>query len=254
MRNMEYNIHKLAKLAGVSVRTLHYYDQIGLLKPGRVADNGYRWYEGKELMRLQQILFFRELDFPLSEIKRILDGRDFKIAAALADQKKLIELKRKRLAGLVKTIDKTIQNLNNKTNMDDKDLYNGFSDEEMKKFSEEAKQRWGNTEAYKQSTARVAKMSKDDMAKIQAEGDALMREIAANMAKGPKSPEIQKLIAQHYANLRHFYEPNLKMYRGLGQMYVDDPRFGKYFEKYAAGLAKFMRDAITAFCDSQMKL
>ena len=135
--------------------------------------------------------------------------------------------------------------------MDDNDLYNCFSDEEMKKFSEEAKRRWGNTEAYKQSTARVAKMSKDDMAKVQAESDALMKEIAANMAKGPKSPEIQKLIAQHYANLRHFYEPNLEMYRGLGQMYVNDPRFAKNFDKYTPGLAQFMTDAIATFCDAQ---
>ena len=250
---MQYSINKLAKLAGVSVRTLHYYDQIGLLKAGRVAENGYRWYEGKELIRLQQILFFRELDFPLLEIKRILDAPDFQITTALVDQKKLIELKRKRLAGLIKTIDKTIQNLNNKTTMDDKDLYNGFSEEEMKKFSEEAKQRWGNTEAYKQSTARVAKMSKDDTAAIQKENNELMKEIAANMAKGPQSPEIQKLIAQHYNNLRHFYEPNLEMYRGLGQMYVNDERFGKYFEKYAPDLARFMRDAIANYCDSQTK-
>ena len=146
-----------------------------------------------------------------------------------------------------------LKNLNNKTTMDDEDLYNGFSDEEMKKFSEEAKQRWGNTEAYKQSTARVAKMSKDDMARIQKESDELMKEIAANMAKGPQSPEIQKLIARHYTNLRHFYEPNLKMYRGLGQMYVDDPRFAKYFDKYASGLTRFMRDAIICYCDAQIK-
>jgi hypothetical protein len=123
--------------------------------------------------------------------------------------------------------------------------------DQINSYAEEAKQRWGNTEAYKQSTARVAKMSKEDIAKIQAESDALMKEIAATVAKGPKSPEIQKLIAQHYANLRHFYEPNLEMYRGLGQMYVDDPRFAKYFNKYASGLARFMTDAIATFCDAQ---
>jgi hypothetical protein len=122
------------------------------------------------------------------------------------------------------------------------------------KFAVETKQRWGNTEAYKQSTAAMAKMSKENMAKIQTESDTLMKRIAANMGNGPKSPEIQKLVAQHYANLRHFYEPNLEMYRGLGQMYVDDARFTKYFEKYAPGLAKFMRDTSAAFCDAQNKL
>jgi len=247
---MEYSINKLAKLAGVSVRALHYYDQIGLLKPLRVADNRYRWYGEKEMMRLQQIFFFRELDFPLLEIKRILDAPNFKIAIALADQRRLIELKRKRLARLVKTIDKTIGKINNKTIMDDKELYNGFSQEEMKKFEAEAKQRWGNTDAYKQSTARVAKMSKEDMAKIQSESDSLMKETAANMAKGPNSPEIQKLIARRYNNLRHFYKPNLEMYRGLGQAYVDDEHFAKYFNRYSPNLAKFMHDAIVVFCDT----
>jgi len=118
-------------------------------------------------------------------------------------------------------------------------------------YTAEAKQRWGHTLAYKQSTARVAKMSKEDMAKIQAESDSLLKEIVASMSKGPKSSEIQKLIAHHYANLCHFYEPNPEMYRGLGQMYANDPRFTAHYEKYAPGLAQFMRDAIAAFCDVQ---
>jgi len=118
-------------------------------------------------------------------------------------------------------------------------------------YADETSQRWGNTEAYKQSTERVKNMSKEKMIKIQKESDDLMKEIAANMAKGPNSPEIQKLIERHYANLRHFYEPSLEMYRGLGQMYCDDPRFSTHYEKYAPNLAKFLNEAIAAFCDSQ---
>ena len=135
--------------------------------------------------------------------------------------------------------------------MEDKDLYNDFSQEEMKKFQEEVKQRWGNTLAYKQSTERVKKMTKDEMARIQKESDALMKEIVADMSKGAKSPEIQKLIARHYDNLRHFYEPSLEMYRGLAEMYASDPHFAAHYEKFAPGLAKFMREAMFAFCDSQ---
>ena len=127
------------------------------------------------------------------------------------------------------------------------------NEELMKKFAAEAKQRWGNTLAYKQSTARVAKMSKEDMARVQTEGDELMKEIVANMSRGPKSPEVQKLIARHYANLRRFYEPSLEMYRGLAEMYVSDPRFTAHYEKYAPGLAKFMRDAMIVYCDKQKK-
>ena len=216
-------------------------------------DNGYWQYEGKELIKLQQILFFRELNFHLLEIKRILDAPGFQITAALADQKKLIELKRKRLAGLIKTIDKTINKINNKTIMADKDLYNGFSDEEMKKFEEETKQRWGGTDIYKQSTERLAKMSKEDMTRIQKEDEELIEEIVANMGKGPAGAEVQKLIARHYNNLRHFYEPNLEIYRGLGQMYANDKRFAKHFDHYKSGMARFMAKAIAAFCDEQSK-
>lgn len=118
-------------------------------------------------------------------------------------------------------------------------------------YADEVSRRWGDTLAYKQSTERVKNMGKEEMARVLKESDGLMKEIAANMSHGPASPDIQKLIGRHYASLRHFYEPNLEMYRGLGQLYVDDERFGKYFEKYAPGLARFMRDAIAAFCGSQ---
>lgn len=116
-------------------------------------------------------------------------------------------------------------------------------------YQKEAEERWGNTEAYKQSAERAKNMTKEDFSRIGKEGDELMKEIAGNMDKGAKSPEIQKLINRHYNNLRHFYEPNLEMYRGLADMYVDDKRFAAYFEKYHKNLPEFMRDSMHYYCD-----
>ncbi len=246
---MSYTIQKLATLSGVTVRTLHHYDEVGLLSPTR-KKNGYRIYDEHDLLKLQQIMFFRELDFPLLEIRKILSSEKFDEKRALLDHKKLIEAKRRRLAGLVRTIDKTIRRINKETNMKDEELYKAFKEHD-EKYADEAKQRWGKTDAYKQSQARVAKMSKADMADVQKKADALMKELVENMKFGPKSPEVQKLISQHYANLRIFYEPSLEMYRGLGNMYVDDPRFTAYYEKYAKNLAAFMRDAMHFYCDTQ---
>lgn len=246
---MTYTINQLAKLAGVSVRALHHYDAVGLLQPGRVRKNGYREYGEKELLLLQQILFFRELDFPLSEIKKIILSPGFDLSQALNDQKRLIEIKKKRLSALAKTIEETIKKLLKENNMNDQELYASFSKEEGDKYAAEARERWGNTEAYKQSQERAKRMSKEDWARIAKEGDDLMKEFAASMGDGAGSDKVQGLVQRHYDALRNFYEPNLEMYRGLGEMYVADSRFSAYYEKYAPGLAVFMQEAISKFCE-----
>jgi len=118
-------------------------------------------------------------------------------------------------------------------------------------YADEAKERWGHTDAYKQSQERVGKMSKEEFEKIGKDGDELIKKIAAASGEDPGSPGVQELIARHYAGLRAFYEPNVEMYRGLGDMYVADERFGAYFDRYKPGLAAFMRDAMHAYCDAQ---
>lgn len=249
---MSYTVQQLASLAGVSVRTLHYYDGVDLLKPAGIQKNGYRYYEETELLRLQQILFFRELDFSLDDIKRVLSSPNFDMKMALNDQRKLIKLKRNRLDRLVQTIDKTIKKINKEIHMEDKELYGNFSKEEMDKYAEEARQKWGNTEAFKQSQERVQKMGKAGLAKVIQEAGELTQEIAAAMKNGqdPKSEAVQKLIARHYNGLRAFYEPNLAMYRGMAKMYVDDPRFKTNYENVAVGLAQFMRDGMLHFAQT----
>jgi DNA-binding transcriptional MerR regulator len=250
---MSYTVNQLANLAGISVRTLHYYDEIGLLKPSTIAKNGYRQYGEHELLQLQQVLFFRELDMPLVEIARIMTAPEFDLAASLRHHRDLIELKRKRLTGLLKTIDKTINKLNDTKTMEDKDLYGGFTREETAALEAEAKERWGETDAYKQSMERVKKMSKEEMNELGRKGEGWTKNFSTHMDEDPKSEVVQKLIAEHYNALRTFYEPSLEMYRGLATMYVDDARFAKYYDKHRPGLAKFMRDAMLHYVETEEK-
>lgn len=249
---MSYTVKKLAQIAGISVRTLHYYDQVGLLKPSTIQKNGYRIYEERELLTLQQILFFRELDFSIEDMKRIFSAPNFDPRRALCDQRTLLELKKKRLSGLIKTINTTLQKLETNTSMDEQDmkeLYATFGEDTIKKYAAEVKERWGNTEAYKQSMERASKMTKADYEKYKQDSDAFMKKVAATMDKGATSPEFQALIAEHFKSLSTWYEPNFEMYRGLAKMYVDDPRFTAYYENYREGLAKVFSEAMLYFVD-----
>lgn len=220
-----------------------------MLRPARRPGNGYRVYGEAELLKLQQILFFRELEFPLNEIKRILHDPNFNMRVALANQRELIELKKKRLSKLLKTIDQTIKKLNQEIDMEDKALYTSFSKEDEAKYAAEAKERWGHTDAYRQSQQRYNKLTDAEKQKIGKAGQDLLREIASHMSEDPKSEVVQTLIARHYEGLRTFYDPNTQIYRGLAEMYVADPRFAAFYENFAPGLAQFMRDAMIEFCD-----
>lgn len=252
---MKYSVHQLAELAGVSIRTLHYYDQIGLLEPAIIEENGYRQYDQEQLIKLQQILFFKELEFSLSQIKQMVNAFDFDRGEALKDQKKLLILKHRKIGELIKTIDKTINQMKGGDNMKTDDLYQGFSDPEIDQYKDEVKARWGKTEAYRQSQERTKNWTKADYDRIKKAAQELTQKIAELKNKGlsVEQSEVQVLIDQHYEGLRTFYEPNYEMYQGLGQMYVDDPRFTAFYEKFTHGLALFMRDAIVFFVKEKTK-
>lgn len=254
---MEYTVKQLARLAGVSVRTLHYYDAIGLLLPSRVGNGGYRFYTEKEFLRLQQILFFRELDFDLGRIKRIFDSPRFDAAEVLEDQKGMLKLKRARLGKLIRLIDKTINNMNMKddqqTKVTEEDLDKSFDDGKYQEYKQEAQERWGK-DTVERSENIVKNMSKDQLARIKAEGEEISRALAENMEKGAGSPEVQKIIDRHFHHIIQFYDPTwplLKIYRGLGDMYVEDERFAANYNKYHPLLANFMREAMGIYCDRQ---
>jgi hypothetical protein len=137
--------------------------------------------------------------------------------------------------------------------MKDNELYDAFKDDEIKEYATEAKERWGDSEAYKQSMERVGKMTKQQMAKLKEGGRKFMQLLADTMKYGPKSTEFQKLVAEHYNSLRTFYEPNLELYRGLAEMYVTDERFKKNYDKYADGLAQCMKEAMLHYIETQKK-
>lgn len=254
---MVYTAKQIARLSGVSVRTLHYYDEIGLLEPAFVEKNGYRYYGEQEFLKLQQILFFRELDFELSRIKAIFDSPRFDPIQALEDQKNLIELKRERLSRMIKLINKTIKNMKEEKNakLTEKDLRDSFSERKYEEYKEEAREKWGR-ENVERSEDIMKGWNKEQYEKIKMEGDAINMELAACIDKDVRSEEVQKAIKKHYDYIIRFYDPSwplLDIYRGLGKMYVEDERFAAFYKKYHPDMPKFMCEAMEVFCKEREK-
>ena len=244
-----YTVKQLAKLAGVSVRTLHHYDHIGLLRPSSRTPAGYRLYQRDDLLRLQQILFFKELDFSLAEIRDILDDPDFDEVKALEDHRQLLEQRSKRIALLINTIDKTLTRLTEDTMpLTDAELYEGFTDEEIQEMKREVKERY-DPEVVKISNRNVQNMSKSQFQDVKEEGENIAREMAELMGQDVASPEVQALIARHHALNEQFYPTSAEVYRGLGQMYTQDDRFRAYYDKYRPDLADFMAAAMAYYAE-----
>jgi DNA-binding transcriptional MerR regulator len=251
--SLEYSVKKLADLAGISVRTLHYYDEVGLLKPQSYDENRYRKYGEKELLRLQQILFFRELDFSLDEIKEIINRPDFDVLNALQTHLKLLTGKIIRLNRLIKTIDNTILNLKGELKMKEEDYYKGFSREQQEKYEQEIREKYGNT-ALDESKRRMKGWTKKDYQKTQDEGDQIFTAIRDTMSKGFSSPEVQKQIQALHHWLNHFYNCNHEMLLGLGHMYNDRPDFVKMWKtKYHEKMPEFLLQAIEYYCKEETK-
>ncbi|HUH99199.1 MAG TPA: MerR family transcriptional regulator [Anaerolineales bacterium] len=241
-----FTVKQLSKLAGVTPRTLHHYDAIGLLKPSRVGDNGYRYYGEEALLRLQQILFYRELDLPLADIQKILAGRDFDVLGALVSHKAALKKRITRMERLLQTVDNTIDHLKGKRPMSQKGLFEGFSEEEQAKLADEAAQRW-DAGTVRRSNQKWKSYSAAEKAGILAEGRAVSTDLAALMSKDAASQEVQAVIARWHAHLRYFWSPDDEQLLGLADLYNDDPRFKANYEKIHPGLAEFMRAAVTAY-------
>lgn len=245
---MAYTVKVVADMAGISVRTLHHYDQIGLLKPASASAAGYRLYSEADLERLQQILFFRELGFTLREIKRIVDSPGFDRRQALAAHRELLEEKRRRLDRLIACVDRSIDALERRVSMEGKMMFDGFDEKKLAEYREEARARWG--EVVDESYRRTDKYTEADWAAIGAESDEINRAMAAMMDREPTDPEVQRWIGQWFRLINdRFYECTPEVFRGLGDLYVDDGRFTEFYDKYRPGLAKFMRAAMHAYVD-----
>ncbi|MBT2716050.1 MerR family transcriptional regulator [Bacillus sp. ISL-57] len=245
---MAMKVKELADLVGISVRTLHYYDEIGLLSPEEITDAGYRLYSNDNLEMLQQILFFRELGMPLKEIKQMVNSSSFDKQDALKQhQKKLLE-KRSQLDKLIKTVEKSIKHMKGEIQMTNKEKFEGF-DFSQNPYEEEARKLWGD-KAVDESKAKVAGMS-NDAQKVVSE---IYLKLAAIRDASPKSEEAQEAIKEWYDCLNNnFGTYSLDAFKGLGQMYVDDQRFTKNIDQYGEGLAKFMCDAMAHFADANKK-
>ena len=242
-----YTVSQLAKMAGVSVRTLHHYDQIGLLAPSARTEAGYRLYGEPELLRLQQILFFKELDLPLAEVRQILDDPRFDQVTALEHHRQMLHRRMERLARLLKTIDRTIDRLSEEDmTLTDKELYEGFTTEQIERYKREAREMY-DPALVEESERRVKKMSRDQWQAVGAEGEAVTTGLAALADREPGDPEVQALIARHHAWIENFYPCSAEIYRGLGQGYVEHPEFRAFYEKYRPGLADFMSAAMNHY-------
>jgi DNA-binding transcriptional MerR regulator len=246
---MPYTVKQLADLAGISRRTLHYYDQIGLLEPSSVGENRYRFYGEDAVLRLQQVLFYRELDLGLDEIRAILDRPDFDVVRALEAHKQALHHRIERLEGLIRTVDKTLQHTKGKVEMSAQELFEGFDEETQQRYELEAAQRWGE-DIVKGSRRRWDGYSAQQKAAIFAEAGQIYRDLAARIGEDPAGKDVQSIVARWHQNLRWFYEPSREILLGLGHAYTEDPRFAAFFTRIHKDLPAFLHQAIEHYCQS----
>lgn len=232
---MALTVKAVAELAGVSVRTLHHYDEIGLLKPAGQSAAGYRLYSQEDLERLQQILFFRELGFSLKEIRAILDSPGFdRRQALLADREALLQRKA-RIERLIATIDRTLAAMEKEddrmlTRDEMKELFDGFDPAE---YEEEVRRHWGGSREFEESIKRTRKYTKADWQKLSADSGEIYGNLARLMDRDPGDEEVQKWVGRWHQHINQWFYPcSLEVFRGLGEMYVEDERFTRNIDKW----------------------
>jgi len=256
MKN-ELSVKQLAKLAGITVRTLHIYDKIGLLKPSVRTNARYRLYSERELLRLQQILFYKELDFPLKGIISILDDPDFNLINALENHKKAISSRKIRLNTLLKTIDTTINSLKNKTMLNTDELYEGLPRQQAAAYRKEAIEKYGE-EAVERSENHLRKLTKEGMQALVAEQKEIGRRLAALQNEDPTGAKVQAVIHLHYLNTRKLWgtdgatEKQAANYKGLGKLYLTDERFTMTDGVPQPELNAFLSVAMAYYADNQL--
>lgn len=246
---MNLHIKEFAELTNVSVRTLHYYDEIGLLKPSFVDEqNGYRCYDEKALERMQQILFYRELDFSLKSISEILSSPNYDKHQALVRQKELLILKRQRLDRLIYAIDDSMKGVNT---MDMKAFDNTEYENARDEYMQEARERWGDTKAYREYLDKTKDFSAEKMNNAEAQLDMIFAEFAECMTGGSefsdcKAQRIAEKLQMHITE--NYYKCTTEILSGLAWMYVDDERFKNNIDRHGKGTAEYASKAIEYYC------
>ncbi|MGW0207366.1 MerR family transcriptional regulator [Streptomyces sp. NPDC003233] len=253
---MSYSVGQVAGFAGVTVRTLHHYDEIGLLVPGARTHAGHRRYTDADLDRLQQILFYRELGFPLDEVAALLDDPDADPRAHLRRQHELLTARIEKLQKMAAAVEHAMEARKMGINLTPEERFEVFGDKDPfnEEYTEEAEQRWGDTEAWAESQRRAARYTKEDWKRIKAEVDDWQERYAALVAAGepPSGETAMDMAEEHRQHMtRWFFEVPYEMHRCFGQMYVSDERFKAYYDSMGPGVAEHLRDAILANADRQ---
>lgn len=250
---MEYSISELSKLAGVSARTLRYYDEIGLLSPGRISGNDYRVYCQREVDLLQQILFYRELNVPLDEIKKIISSDNYDGIAVLEDQLASLKAKRDQMDLLIVNLEKTIAASKGEIKMSDKEKFEGFKremvEENERKYGREIRAKYGE-DVVEAGNAKIMGMTPEQYEEVEELSRQINDLLKSAFEQGDPSGELaQRVCGMHKKWLGYFWSDYSKeAHLGLAQTYVDDPRFKEYYDSIAAGCAEFLRDAIKIYC------
>jgi len=249
-----HTVKKLAELSGVSVRTLHFYDQIGLLRPAAVAANGYRHYGPAEQLRLQQIMFYRELGFELARIKQILDDPAFDVRAALRAHRAALSQQRRRADKLIATIDATLTHLQKETPMAEPQLYEGFDPQKQQAYEAELVERYGDGAArgIAESKRRTKDWSAKEYEQVKVDYDRIHRSLTALIEQNARTDHapVQALIAEHYKVVCRFWTPDASAYAGLGRLYLDHDDFKKMYDGYHPKLAEFLAEAMKVYAET----
>ncbi len=249
-------VGEVARLAGVTVRTLHHYDEIGLLRPRGRTTSGYRQYDDADLLRLQRILAYRELGFGLDEVARLVapgtgPGGDDELAL-LRSQRDLLARRIERLRQVLAAVETTMEARSMGIELTPQEILEVFGDDDPTQYADEVQERWGGTDAHKQSQTRARGYTAADWQQIKAEQEGSTQAYADAMRRGlpPDSPEAMDAAEAHRQLVtRWFYDCSPQMHRGLGDMYVADPRFTAHYDRLEPGLAQWVREAVHANAD-----
>lgn len=250
----DYTVGRVAALAGVTVRTLHHYDRIGLVRPSGRTPAGYRVYAEDDIERLGQVLLYRRLGFGLDQVAELLDDPDADAVGHLRRQRDLLCRRRERIEAMVAAIDRQLEARTMGMKLSPEEQFEVFGTDKVGgEWAEEAERRWGDTDAYQESQRRAAAYTKADWVRLKAEADEGLRAFRDAMAGGvPATSEAAMALAERHRQYlcRWFYDCGYDMHRGLAQMYLADERFTRTFENVAPGLAQYVHDAITANADT----
>lgn len=241
-------INEVSKLTGITIRALHYYDEIGLLSPANYTDAKYRLYSNEELKKLQQIMFFKEIGFELKKIKEIVTAPYYDSQDSLKKHRQMLLVKKNRLEELIELVDKTLNGENAS--------FNAFDNSEVialqEQYYEEVLSRWGNTKEFEQFNEKNKKMKVNEWGELEEKVKEIFTEMASYINDSPSKPEVQKLIARWQEFItENFYDCSNEILRCLGEMYVGDERFTKFFNSIHDNLAEFVNEAIKVYCNKK---